>query len=153
AGMVPCGLGARDTLRLEAGLPLYGHELDRETSPLEAGLASFVKLGRLFVGSAALEAENTTGMKKNLVGLGPDDGKTIARQGYRVFRNGLPAGVVTSGTFAPTIGHPVAMAYMSGARPEVGTELAVEVRNRLIPARALRLPFYRGPKRAPAIAK
>jgi aminomethyltransferase len=150
AAVVPCGLGARDTLRLEAGLPLYGHELDRETSPLEAGLAGFVKLGRHFVGSAALEAEKTTGMRKNLIGLRSDDGKTIARQGYRIFQEGHLAGVVTSGTFAPTIGHPVAMAYMSGACPEVGTRLAVEVRNRLVPARTVKLPFYRRPRTGPA---
>jgi aminomethyltransferase len=148
ARMVPCGLGARDTLRLEAGLPLYGHELDRETSPLQAGLTNFVKLGRHFVGSAALEAENVAAIKKNLVGLAPDDGKTIARQGYRIFRDGFLSGVVTSGTFAPTIGHPVAMAYLSGGRPGLGTKLAVEVRDRLSPCRTVKLPFYRRPRGA-----
>jgi aminomethyltransferase len=153
AGMVPCGLGARDTLRLEAGLPLYGHELDRETSPLEAGLGVFVKLGREFVGSAALERQNTTGLKKHLTGLRTSDSKTIARQGYRIFVDGRPAGVATSGTFAATIGRPVAMAYVDGAPLEPRTKLEVEVRGRLIGAETVKLPFYRRPRAACAIAK
>ena len=115
ANVKPVGLGARDTLRLEAGLPLYGHELDRNTSPLEAGLATFVKLGRHFVGSAALTAQRDNGLKKTLIGLQTDDGRMVARQGYRIFRNGDEAGVVTSGTFAPSIQRPIAMAYLNTA--------------------------------------
>src|SRR6266849_1794272 len=86
AGIKPVGLGARDTLRLEAGLPLYGHELDRNSSPREAGLSPFVKLGRPFIGATALEAQHRDGTRKKLIGLRTDDGKMIARQGYRVFR-------------------------------------------------------------------
>ena len=144
AGIKPVGLGARDTLRLEAGLPLYGHELDRNSSPLEAGLSAFVKLGRTFVGSRALTAQRERGLKKKLIGLQTDDGRTVARQGYRVMRDGVEAGVVTSGTFAPSIRRPVAMAYV-GAKNSlgIGGRLEVEIRNRRVPATIVRRPFYR----------
>jgi aminomethyltransferase len=142
ADIKPVGLGARDTLRLEAGLPLYGHELDRDTSPLEAGLATFVKLGRDFVGSAALTAQRQQGLKKRLIGLQTDDGRMVARQGYRVFRNGDEAGVVTSGTFAPSIQRPIAMAYLTTAAG-VGETLEVEIRNRKARATVVPRPFYR----------
>ncbi len=147
ANAKPVGLGARDTLRLEAGLPLYGHELDRNTSPLEAGLAAFVKLGRDFVGSAALTAQRDDGLKKKLVGLQTDDGKMVARQGYRIFSNGGEAGVVTSGTFAPSLQRPIAMAYLNTAAgknaPAVGESIEVEIRNRKTRATIVRRPFYR----------
>ena len=142
ANIKPVGLGARDTLRLEAGLPLYGHELDRNTSPLEAGLGIFVKLGRRFVGEKALAAQRDQGLKKTLVGLQTDDGRMVARQGYRVFRNGDEAGVVTSGTFAPSIQRPIAMAYLTTAA-SVGETSEVEIRNRKIGATIVRRPFYR----------
>ncbi len=147
AGIKPVGLGARDTLRLEAGLPLYGHELDRTSSPLEAGLASFVKLGRPFVGEPALAAQRRGGIKKNLIGLRTDDGKIIARDGYRVFRDGLESGVVTSGSFAPSLQRPIAMAYVAAGgvkpAPALGEMLEIEIRNRKIPATVVRRPFYR----------
>ena len=146
-GAMPVGLGARDTLRLEAGLPLYGHELDRNSSPLEAGLAPFVKLGRPFIGAAALEAQRAQGLKKTLVGLQTDDGRMVARQGYRVYRSGDEAGVVTSGTFAPSIQRPIAMAYLAAAGsknvPAVGDCLEVEIRGRKTPATIVPRPFYR----------
>jgi aminomethyltransferase len=143
----PVGLGARDTLRLEAGLPLYGHELDRNSSPLEAGLATFVKLGRPFIGSAALTTQHDGGFQKILVGLQTDDGRMVARQGYRVFRDGVEAGIVTSGTFAPSIKRPIAMAYLTlaGAQhpPAVGEPLEVEIRDRKTRATVVPRPFYR----------
>ena len=143
----PVGLGARDTLRLEAGLPLYGHELDRNSSPLEAGLGTYVKLGRPFVGAEALIAQRGRGLKKTLVGLQTDDGRMVARQGYRVFRNGEDAGVITSGTFAPSIQRPIAMAYVrvAGANnmPAVGESLEVEIRARKTRATVVPRPFYR----------
>ena len=146
-GAKPIGLGARDTLRLEAGLPLYGHELDRNSSPLEAGLAAFVKLGRPFIGAAALAAQRERGLKKKLIGLQTDDGRMVARQGYRVFRNGDEAGVVTSGTFAPSIQRPIAMAYLTAAGaknpPAVGESLEVEIRARKTRATIVPRPFYR----------
>ncbi len=147
ANIKPVGLGARDTLRLEAGLPLYGHELDRSSSPLEAGLSPFVKLGRPFIGAPALEAQHRDGTRKKLIGLRTDDGKMIARQGYRVFRDGLESGVVTSGSFAPSIQRPIAMAYVTtegkNAAPQSGDVLEIEIRNRKIPATVVRRPFYR----------
>jgi aminomethyltransferase len=146
ANAKPVGLGARDTLRLEAGLPLYGHELDRNSSPLEAGLATFVKLGRDFVGSAALTTQWDMGLKKKLIGLQTDDGRMVARQGYRVFRDGSEAGVITSGTFAPSIQRPIAMAYLSIAGKHssaIGGPLEVEIRDRKTRATIVRRPFYR----------
>ncbi len=143
-GIKPCGLGARDTLRLEAGLPLYGHELDRSTTPLEAGLSTYVKFGRGFVGEEAMAAQRVNGLKKHLIGLATDDGRTIARHGYRILANGEPAGAVTSGTFAPTLNRPVAMAYVNGTdRPSAAMKLEVEVRNRRVPATIIPKPFYR----------
>jgi aminomethyltransferase len=147
ADIKPVGLGARDTLRLEAGLPLYGHELDRNTSPLEAGLATFVKLNRPFIGSDALTAQRQNGLKKTLVGLQTNDGRMVARQGYRVFKNGNEAGLVTSGTFAPSLQRPIAMAYLESAGaehpPAPGDPLEVEVRTRKTPATIVSRPFYR----------
>ncbi len=139
----PCGLGARDTLRLEAGLPLYGHELDRETSPLQAGLGTYVKFGRHFVGEEALAAQKANGLKKYLIGLATDDARTIARQGYPIIMTDAPAGAITSGTFAPALSRPIAMAYIGGPeRPAVGTKLQVEVRHRKIPTTVVARPFY-----------
>jgi aminomethyltransferase len=147
ANIKPVGLGARDTLRLEAGLPLYGHELDRDSSPLEAGLGVFVKLGRPFVGSEALTAQRDRGIKKKLIGLQTDDVRMVARQGYRIFRDGSDAGVITSGTFAPSIQRPIAMAYLSleGAKnpPPLGESLEVEIRERKVRATLVQRPFYR----------
>jgi aminomethyltransferase len=153
AGLVPCGLGARDTLRMEAGLPLYGHELDRATSPLEAGLGAFVKFGRGFVGEDALMAQRDRGVSKRLAGIRTEDGRSIARPGYKLFRDDHELGVVTSGTFAPTFDRPLAMAYLTtGAGGEiaapVGSELEVEIRKRRITARVVPLPFYRRARRS-----
>jgi aminomethyltransferase len=147
ANIKPVGLGARDTLRLEAGLPLYGHELDRNSSPLEAGLGIFVKLGRPFIGEKALSAQRDLGLKKKLIGLQTDDGRMVARQGYRIFREGVEAGVITSGTFAPSIQRPIAMAYVTNAAgknsPATGEMVEVEIRNRKTSATVVRRPFYR----------
>lgn len=142
-GLLPCGLGARDTLRMEAGLPLYGHELDRETTPLEAGLGNFVKFGRAFAGADALAAEQTAGLRKHLVGLRTRDGRSIARQGYPLSRDGTPAGVVTSGSFAPTFNRPLAMAYVTDAELGAGTDVEVSIRDRKVAAELVALPFYR----------
>ena len=146
-GALPCGLGARDTLRLEAGLPLYGHELDRATSPLEAGLGVFVKLERDFIGAAALRAQRERGAAKRLVGLRTDDGRSIARQGYKLFSEGREAGVVTSGTFAPTLERPIAMGYLTAGQIQPHTAAAgtldVEIRNRRAAATIVPIPFYR----------
>jgi aminomethyltransferase len=146
-GLKPCGLGARDTLRMEAGLPLYGHELDRTTSPLDAGLATFVRFGHGFVGEEALAAERAGGLRKRLVGIRTEDGKSIARQGYKVYRDGGEVGVVTSGTFAPSFNRPLAMAYVMASAGEaataLGSALEVEIRSRKVAATVVQLPFYR----------
>lgn len=142
AGAVPCGLAARDTLRLEAGMPLYGHELSTETQPVQAGLGRVVALGKPgdFVGRAAVEAGPPPGARV-LVGL-TAEGKRAGRAGYPVLRDGIPVGEVTSGALSPTLGTPVAMAYVDPDAAEVGTELALDVRGTAIPARVVPLPFY-----------
>jgi aminomethyltransferase len=111
AGVMACGLGARDTLRLEAGMPLYGNELDRETNPFEAGLGRVVKLEKpgAFVGREALAKVAKDGPQKRLVGL-KITGRGIARHGYPVLAGERRTGVVTSGTHSPTLGMPIAMA-------------------------------------------
>ncbi|HEX4209381.1 MAG TPA: glycine cleavage system aminomethyltransferase GcvT, partial [Candidatus Binataceae bacterium] len=150
-GIKPCGLGARDTLRMEAGLPLYGHELDRATSPLEAGLGSFVKFGRGFVGEQALAAQQSNGNYRRLIGIRSTDSRSIARQGYRLYQDGREAGVVTSGTFAPSFDRPLALAYLNHAiEAPVGSLLEVAIRNRMVEAEVVALPFYRRPRGAAA---
>jgi aminomethyltransferase len=145
AGLTPCGLGARDTLRLEAGLMLYGHELDRATTPIEAGLARFVSFGREFVGAQALERQRREGLRKRLVGIVSEDRRSVPRQGYRLLRAGIEVGVVTSGSYAPSLERPVAMAYVYGEGREsrVGDRIEVEIRKRPVAAEISRLPFYR----------
>jgi aminomethyltransferase len=143
-GLKPCGLGARDTLRMEASLPLYGHELDQGISPVEAGLVRFVKFGHAFIGESVLAAQQDGGLKRHLIGFQTDDGKSIARQGYKVFKDSRQAGVVTSGTFAPALARPVAMALVeTAAGLQQGARIMVEIRNRMAPASVVPLPFYR----------
>jgi aminomethyltransferase len=144
AGAIPCGLGARDTLRLEAGMPLYGNELDRSTNPYEAGLGRVVKLDKDgdFVGRAALEAVAAKGPARILVGLAMR-GRGIARHGYPVLAGDQPIGVITSGTYSPTLGEPIAMAYVRPDEREPGTMLAVEIRAVRVGAQVVALPFYR----------
>ena len=143
-GLIPCGLGARDTLRLEAGMPLYGNELDRATNPYEAGLGRVVKLDKAgtFVGREALASAAAHDPDRRLVGLAIT-GRGIARHGYPVLAGGRPVGTVTSGTQSPTLGQPIAMAYVDRAHAEPGTILAVEIRGQPVDAEVVSLPFYR----------
>jgi aminomethyltransferase len=143
-GVIPCGLGARDTLRLEAGMPLYGNELDRQTNPYEAGLGRVVKLDKPddFVGREALERVARAGPSKRLVGL-VLRGRGIARHGYPVWRDGDRSGAVTSGTRSPTLDEAIAMAYVAPDDGEPGTILEVEIRGARVPAEVVPLPFYR----------
>ena len=127
AGAVPCGLAARDTLRLEAGMPLYGHELTRDIRPREAGLGRVADIG-------------TPGARV-LVGLA-SEGKRAGRAGYPVLRGDQVVGEVTSGALSPTLGHPIAMAYVDADASALGTELALDVRGTAIPATVVSLPFY-----------
>jgi aminomethyltransferase len=141
---LPVGLGARDTLRLEAGMPLYGNELDQETTPFDAGLGRIVKLDKEgdFVGRVALERIAAEGARRRLVGL-TIEGRGIARHGYPVHAGERRSGVVTSGTQSPTLGVPIAMAYVQPADGEPATALEVEIRDARVPARVVPLPFYR----------
>jgi aminomethyltransferase len=143
-GVLPVGLGARDTLRLEAGMPLYGNELDRSTNPYEAGLGRVVKLAKPgeFVGRAALERVAREGPAKRLVGLSIT-GRGIARHGHPVFAGERRTGVVTSGTHSPTLGRAIAMAYVAPSDGEPGTMLDVEIRDQRVPADVVSLPFYK----------
>lgn len=141
----PAGLGARDTLRTEAGMPLYGNELDETTTPLEAGLDFAVDLKKPdFIGAAALRAQAPP--PRRLAGLILDS-RRIPRTGHEVFRDGHPVGRVTSGTFGPTVGRPIAMAYLPAelaSRP--GEAVEIDIRGRREPARITTLPFYRREK-------
>ena len=147
SGLAPIGLGARDTLRLEAGMPLYGNELDRTTNPYEANLGRVVKLDKPddFVGRAALEKAARDGVGRRLVGL-VMRGRGIARHGYPVFSGDRPTGIVTSGTQSPSLGKAIAMAYVATSDAEPGTMVDVEIRGQRVPAEVVALPFYQRPR-------
>jgi aminomethyltransferase len=137
-----CGLGARDTLRLEAGMNLYGSDMDEHTSPLESGLAwtvAFEPAERRFIGRAALEAASALGIGRKLVGLVLED-RAVMRSHQRVLVTGVGAGEVTSGTFSPTLGRSIALARVPAA---AGAQVEVEVRGRMLPARVVQPPFVR----------
>jgi aminomethyltransferase len=143
-GLVPAGLASRDTLRLEAGMPLYGHELGLDTFPVQAGLGRVVNLRKDddFVGRSAVESGPPEGARV-LVGLRAE-GKRAGRADYLVFDGaGTEVGVITSGALSPTLGYPIAMAYVDPAASETGTELFMDVRGTRIPASVVPLPFYR----------
>jgi aminomethyltransferase len=145
-GLKPCGLGSRDTLRLEAGMPLYGNELGRDTNPYEANLGRVVKLDKgEFMGRAALAAVQQAGPARKLVGLIMRD-NAIARHGYPVVVEGEEAGLVTSGTASPTLGEPIALAYVPASAAAVGSLVEVVVRERPHRAEQVKLPFYKRPK-------
>lgn len=148
-GLVPAGLAARDTLRLEAGMPLYGHELSRDIVPAQAGLGRVVVFDKGdFVGRDALSAV-VAADSPVLVGL-VSEGRRAGRAGYAVFDgagdDALQVGTITSGALSPTLGHPIALAYVSPAASAVGTELHIDVRGTRIPATVTAPPFYRRKK-------
>ena len=142
ATIKPAGLGARDTLRLEAGMPLYGHELTENTDPISAGLGWAVDLTKDFIGAAALRPVAEAGPKRKLVGL-ELEGRRIARQGTPVVQNGQPVGAVTSGTFSPTLQKSIAMGYVDANLASEGTPLDVDLKGSLNPAKVVKLPFYK----------
>jgi aminomethyltransferase len=141
-GALPCGLGARDTLRLEAAMPLYGHELNEETDPIQAGLGWAVKFDKGdFLGrDAMLRSKENTNLTKR-VGL-EIEGKRIAREQATVAAGGKQIGVVTSGTFSPTLEKVIAMAYVEPAFAAPGTTCEVDIRGKVSPAKVVPLPFY-----------
>ena len=141
-GAVPVGLAARDTLRLEAGMPLYGHELSEQIEPFQAGLAFAVQLeDHEFLGREALVAAKEDRVGPVRVGLRLD-GRRVPREKYSVLCDGRVAGSVTSGTFSPTFNRPIAMAYLAPNASQAGTCVAVDIRGRSEPAEVVGLPFY-----------
>ncbi|MBW3612909.1 MAG: glycine cleavage system aminomethyltransferase GcvT, partial [Chloroflexi bacterium] len=145
-GARPCGLGARDTLRLEAGMPLYGNELDRHTNPFEVNLGRVVKLDTGdFVGRSALQAVQQRGPERKLIGLQMVD-NAIPRAGYEVRVDGEAVGEVTSGTLSPTLGSKIGMAKVAADHAGVGNAFEVVVRDRPYRAEQVKLPFYRRPR-------
>jgi aminomethyltransferase len=142
ATIKPAGLGARDTLRLEAGMPLYGHELSESIDPISAGLGWAVDLNKDFIGAEALRKIASEGPKRKLVGL-ELEGKRIARQGSPVIHDGKSIGEVTSGTLSPTLGKSIAMAYVDSALAKEGTSLEVDLKGSVVSAKVVKLPFYK----------
>jgi aminomethyltransferase len=144
-GLKPCGLGSRDTLRLEAGMPLYGNELDRDHNPYEANMGWAVKLEKgEFVGRSALSRIRERGARRRLVGLVMRE-SAVARHGYPVRAGGDKTGIVTSGTASPTLNEKIAMAYLPAEAAAIGGEVEVVVRDRPYRAEQVKLPFYRRP--------
>jgi aminomethyltransferase len=147
-GVQPCGLGARDTLRLEAAMALYGQDIDDNTTPLEAGLGWLVHLDTKgeFIGRSVLEQQKTGGVKRRLVGLQMQR-RNIARHGYPILSAGKVVGEVTSGTLSPTLGYPVALAYVPTELATIGQQLDVEIRGKTYPGVVVKRPFYRSKSR------
>ena len=145
-GAKPCGLGARDTLRLEAAMPLYGHELSEDIDPLQAGLSWAIKLDKGdFRGKEGLLRRQNDASLRRRVGLALK-GKRIAREGAIIKADGKPVGIVTSGTPSPTLGKPIAMGYVEPAYQKVGTTLIVDIRGNDEEAAVVTLPFYKRAK-------
>ena len=143
AGAVPVGLGARDTLRLEAAMRLYGNDMDETTTVLEAGLGWIVGWKKEeFIGAEVLRAQKAAGTPRTLVGFEVLD-RAIARHGYPVFVDGEQAGVVTSGTQTPFLKKAIGMAYLPTAKSQTGTEFDIDVRGRRVKAQVVPMPFYK----------
>jgi aminomethyltransferase len=139
---IAAGLGARDTLRLEAGMPLYGHEIDESCNPFEAGLGRVVKLAKGdLAGGKALAEISEHGVERKLVAFELTAGG-VPRQGYAILDGAEAVGSVTSGNVSPSLGTPIGMAYVPNRLTEPGTEIAVEIRGKAVPARVVTLPFY-----------
>lgn len=149
----PIGLGARDTLRMEAGMPLYGHEMDEDTDPISAGLNFGINLdkdelegGEVFVGQKALREIAHPGPKNKLVGLFLD-GKRTARQGMTIMHNDKPVGRVTSGCMSPTLQRPIAMGYVPAELSELDTVVQIDLGRAAVDATVTKIPFYKRPKK------
>lgn len=143
-GLVPAGLGARDTLRFEARLPLYGHELNEEYTPLEAGLGHFVALNKAenFIGKEALLKQKAEGIPRKLVGFEMLD-RGIPRAGYRIQKNNISIGVVTSGSFGPSLGKNLGLGYIKTEEAVLDNEITVIIRDKGLRARIIKTPFYK----------
>jgi aminomethyltransferase len=145
--VTPAGLGARDSLRLEMGMALYGNDLDDTTTPLEASLGWLVKMKKGdFVGRDALVRQKEQGLKRKLVGFTTSE-RSFPRHGYPVFANGAPSGEVRSGTMSPTLGIPIGTAYVPPGSAAEGSPLEIEIRGKRIPAVVQKMPFYKNGSR------
>ena len=140
AGAVPCGLGARDVLRIEAGYPLYGHELSEYINPIEAGLGWVVSKSKQFIGAEVIRRIREQGASRKLVGL-QVEGRMVARQGYEVQVIGQTVGEITSGTFSPTLETSIAMAFVQSEHSRTGTSVQIDMRGKLVPARVVSRRF------------
>lgn len=142
-GLVPAGLGARDTLRFEARMPLYGHELNDKTTPLEAGLGMFVSWNKGdFLGREALLKQKEEGLKRKLVGFTMID-RGVPRSGYSLGKNGIIIGEVASGSFAPTLKSNLGLGYVNIDEAHVGNEITVQIRDKELKAQIVKTPFYK----------
>jgi aminomethyltransferase len=141
--VIPCGLGARDTLRLEAAMRLFGNDIDESTSVLEAGMGWIVGWNKDdFIGRAPLKAQKDKGTSRKLVGFEMLD-RGIARHGHQIMDGDRPVGVVTSGTQTPFLKKAIGMAYVPAEMAAPGTELLIDIRGRAAQARTVPLPFYK----------
>jgi aminomethyltransferase len=147
-GATPCGLGARDVLRLEAGLPLHGHEIDANTSPIEAGLERFVRAEGGYIGATALQEQRQQGTERKLVGL-KLPGRSAPRAEYAILNQGQEVGHITSGSYSPTLDTSIAMGYVLVRYAQPGQTLEIDIRGRIAPAEVVPLPFYTRPRRSP----
>jgi aminomethyltransferase len=142
-GMLPIGFGARDTLRLEAAMPLYGHELTDEITPLEADLEWAIDLEKVeFPGMEILKKQKQTGISRKRIGFEMGE-RGIPRQGFEIQKSGKPVGMVTSGSFIPTTGKNIGMAFVAAEEARVGNTLDVMVRGKPVKAAVVSLPFYK----------
>lgn len=141
-GMAPCGLGSRDVLRLEAGLPLHGSDIDLTTTPLEAGLGRFVRLNKDFAGAEVLRKQKERGVERSLVGLF-SEGRSIPRHDYAIMAEGVSVGRITSGSYSPTLDRNIAMGYVESRLSEEGQSLQIDIRGRPTAAIVTSLPFYK----------
>ncbi len=145
-GLKPCGLGARDTLRLEVGYPLYGHELTEEHTPLEANMEWVIKWGKGdFIGRTALEKQKKEGLKEQLLAYELTE-RGVPRQGAKIYKDGQFGGTTTSGTFSPSLQKGIGLAYTPVSWNNVGASIEVEIHNKRVPAKVVALPFYQKPK-------
>ncbi len=144
-GMKPAGLGARDTLRLEAGMMLNGQDMSETVTPLQVPYSWLIDWNKEFIGSVVLKAQKNSGIKKKLVGL-EMTGRGIARHGYKVFDREREIGVVTSGTFSPTLGKAIGLAFIDITFSAPETKISIEIRDSMNGAKIVKIPFYKRPK-------
>jgi len=141
--IVPCGLGARDILRLEVGYCLYGNDITKETTPLEAGLSWLVKMNKGdFIGKESLIKQEEEGFGRKLIGMRLES-KSIPRHGYPIYKEGEKIGEITSGTHSPTLNYPIAMGYVEKPFHKKGTKLEIEIRKKMIEGEVVSLPFWK----------